>query len=73
MRTAHAAMLALVTLTLTGCLGAPAPVTSSGCAWVTAHYPPDRERPVLVRDAPVTARWLAGHNSAVETACPPRS
>ena len=72
MRTRLAALSAALTLTLIGCSGRPAPVVapSASCAWVSAWYPPDAERGVLVRQAPQTARWLAGHNAAVEAACP---
>ena len=33
-------------------------------------YPPAAERPILVRQAPATARMLAEHNAAFERICP---
>ena len=73
MRTKLAALSAALTLTLIGCSAPPAPVTapSSACAWVQPIYPPDAERPILVRQAPVTARAVAEHNAAVEAVCAP--
>ena len=72
MRTRLAVLSAALTLTLIGCSGRPEPVTapSSACAWVQPIYPPDAERSILVRQAPVTARAVAEHNAATEAACP---
>lgn len=61
-----ATLLTVAMLTLVGCRDA-APAACS--TWVGPWYPPDRERDVLIRDAPVTARWIAGHNAAYEAAC----
>lgn len=72
MRTKLAVLSAVLMLTSTGCSAPPAPVAapSSACAWVRSIYPPDAERAILVRQAPVTARAVAEHNAATEAACP---
>lgn len=65
-----ALVLALATMTLTACSAPPAPVAANSfCQATQPIYPPDSERPVLVRQAPVTARAIAGHNAAYEEAC----
>lgn len=72
MRTKLAPKWALMMPLLTGFCADPAPVVapSASCAWVRPIYPPDAERAILVRQAPVTARAVAEHNAATEAACP---
>ena len=63
-------VLALVTMLASCSSPPPSAVVSTGCAWSRPIYPPDAERSILVRQAPVTARAVAEHNAAVEAACP---
>lgn len=67
MRIRLAALSALM-LTLNACSSPPA-VVSTACAWVAPIYPPEAERGVLLRQAPVTAREIARLNAAYEAAC----
>ena len=64
-------LAAVLTLSLIGCSSEPvAPVTSTACAWVQRIRVPDRERALIIREAPVTAQAIGDHNAAVIAACP---
>ena len=59
------------TLILTGCSNEPiAPVTSTACAWVRKIHIVDRERAIIIAQAPIAAQDIATHNERVGRACP---
>lgn len=59
----------MLSLTTSCAAPAPVPIVSSGCAWVRQIDVPDAERPIVIRQAPLTAQQIGDHNAAVRAAC----
>lgn len=64
-------LAAVAMLSLIGCSSEPpAPVVSTACAWVRKIHIVDRERAIIIAQAPQAAQDIASHNERVAAACP---